>query len=335
MLRPIERRLAPEPIAAPHALPRFAEKANDLEAIKKAVDEAAAVGGGIWLAYVFLLVYLAVAAGAVAHGDLLGEKSVKLPFAGVELPLVAFFILAPLIFVVVHAYTLVHLVLLTDKAKRFHQALDDQIPIINGMADGERDRRAALRAGLRRQLPSRIFVQFLAGPYDIRVGPFGWLLRALSWIVLVAAPAMLILMMQIESLPYHRSLVTWTQRVALGLDLLLIWWLWGKILSGREYFGEPRRLIAWLWPPLGLALALAALLFSVAVVTFPGEWQEERLPSLAILPAIDAPRAPGKESNGDSAVSARKVTLHDWLFGEQVDETGRRDRWPAVPAYSP
>jgi hypothetical protein len=95
-------------------LPPIAAKAVDLEAIKEAVDDAASVGGGLWLSYLFVLFYLAVAAGAVTHKNLFFENPVKLPFLGIELPLVAFFALAPLIFVVVHAYTLVHLVMLTE-----------------------------------------------------------------------------------------------------------------------------------------------------------------------------------------------------------------------------
>ena len=73
-----------------------------------------------------MLFYLAVAAGAVTHADLF-EKPVKLPFLNIELPLLAFFFVAPILFVIVHAYTLVHLVMLTDKAKRFNQALKEQM----------------------------------------------------------------------------------------------------------------------------------------------------------------------------------------------------------------
>jgi hypothetical protein len=54
---------SPESSATTHDLPDFAKKADDLEAIKKAVDDAASVGGGLWLSYLFVLFYLAVAAG--------------------------------------------------------------------------------------------------------------------------------------------------------------------------------------------------------------------------------------------------------------------------------
>ncbi len=41
-------------------------------------------------------------------------------------------------------------------------------------------------------------------------------------------------MMQVQFLPFHSRFIAWTQRLALIADLVLIWWLWGKILSGRE-----------------------------------------------------------------------------------------------------
>ncbi len=91
------------------SVPPIAAKADDLEAIKKAVDDAASVGGALWVSYLFVLFYLAVAAGAVTHADLFLEKPVKLPFLGVELPLFWFFVLAPFLFVIVHALCLVHL----------------------------------------------------------------------------------------------------------------------------------------------------------------------------------------------------------------------------------
>jgi hypothetical protein len=125
--------------------------------------------------------YFAVAAGAVTHADLFFENPVKLPILSVDLPLLAFFFLAPILFVIIHAYILVHLVMLTDKAKRYHRALHQQI---------EDD---AIRDGLRRQLPSNVFVQFLAGAPETREGTFGWILRTIGWTTLVIGPVLLLL----------------------------------------------------------------------------------------------------------------------------------------------
>src|SRR5947209_15685892 len=136
----------------------------DIEAIKKSVDDAASVSAGLWLSYVFVLFYIAVAAGAVTHEDLLLRTPVRLPFLNIDLPLLAFFALAPVLFLLSHAYVLVHFVMLSQKAQRFHEALYECFPDrAVGTAEGEDERNAARREYYRRQLPSNVFVQFLAG----------------------------------------------------------------------------------------------------------------------------------------------------------------------------
>jgi hypothetical protein len=57
------------------------------------------------------------------HVDLLLRNPVKLPFLNIELPLLAFFGLAPLLFIIAHVYTLVHLVMLAAKVGRFDQEI--------------------------------------------------------------------------------------------------------------------------------------------------------------------------------------------------------------------
>jgi uncharacterized protein YjbI with pentapeptide repeats len=271
---PVESRAwppPPEPGAPAHDLPDFAKKADDLEAIKKAVDDAASVGGGLWLSYLFVLFYLAIAAGAVTHADLFLENSVKLPFlTGIELPLVAFFFVAPILFVIVHAYTLVHLVMLTEKAKRYDQALHAPERAVSGAA----------RENLQWQLPSNIFIQFLAGPSSLRKGLFGWLLRAIAWVTLVIAPILLLLMMQMQFLPFHSSFITWTQRLALAVDLILIWWLWGRALSARDV-EDTRNWRTAMVTFVAFGLSVGIFLFSVLTVYFPGELQEGRPTRLA------------------------------------------------------
>jgi hypothetical protein len=108
--------------------PAIAAKADDLEEIKKAVEDAASVSGGLWLSYLFVLSYIAIAAGAVTHEDLLLVRPVKLPFLNVELPLKAFFALAPFVVLIIHAYALMHFIMLGKKASRFHNELRRQFP---------------------------------------------------------------------------------------------------------------------------------------------------------------------------------------------------------------
>src|SRR5947208_999672 len=109
------------------------------------------------------------------HAD---RKVRQLPFLNVDLPLLGFFWLGPLIFLIVHAYVLLHFVLLAGKVGDFDTELKAQISYED------------VRTRLRRQLPSNIFVQFLAGPRGIREGCLGWLLKAIAWISLVIGPVL-------------------------------------------------------------------------------------------------------------------------------------------------
>lgn len=121
------------------------------------------------------------------------ENPVKLPFFNVELPLIGFFVLGPLLFLIVHTYTLLHFVMLAGKVGAFDAELQAQVDDIE------------TRARLRRQLPSNIFVQFLAGPRDVRGGTMGFLLRLIAWISLVIGPICLLMFFQLQFLPLSRG----------------------------------------------------------------------------------------------------------------------------------
>jgi len=154
---------------------------DDFETARKAVEDTAAIGGGLWLSYLFVLFYLGIAAGAVTHADLFLKNPVKVPFLNIELPLLAFFFLAPLLLLLTRAYTLVHLVLLARRVEQFNA--------IKSLPGSWR----------RRQLPSKIFVQFLGAQEEDRYGPFGLLLGAILWVTLVVAPVALYLLLEISS----------------------------------------------------------------------------------------------------------------------------------------
>ena len=298
---PAPRRRKAAPDKKPD-LPPAAEKAADLDALKKTVEDAANVSGGLWLSYLFALFYIAVAAGAVTHADLFLQRPVKLPFLGIELPLTAFFAIAPILFLITHAYTLVHFVLLAAKAKRFHAELKAQIK------DENAPDAAVLREGLRGQLPSNIFVQFLAGPRELREGLFGFFLAFIALMTLVIGPLALLLLLQLQFLPYHDASITWVHRIVLALDLALVWWLWRKILAGQTEIDEPRWRPSWVGA-LSIFATSAVVVFSSIMVTFPGEWERPPLDKIAsIAPTLNKWRSAANE----------------WLFNGEVDGTSRR-----------
>ena len=248
------------------------KKAHELDAVRKSVEDAASISGTLWLSYLFTLLYFTIAAGAVTHQDLLLENAVRLPFLNVELPLVAFFALSPILFVISHAYTLMHFVMLAAKVGTYDAEHREKVS--GHLAD-------ATRLGLRRQLPSNIFVQFLAGPSDIREGGLGSLLKAVAWISLVIGPVLLLLLIQIQFLPYHLESVTWIQRFALLADLVLMSLLWPAILGSRSAIRWPR-----LWRhPITTLACLVPLVFAFTTATFPGEWMDEHVGKKGWIPS--------------------------------------------------
>jgi uncharacterized protein YjbI with pentapeptide repeats len=260
------------PVAESHSADGAAAKSSDVDPIRKAVEDGAAVSTGLWISYIFTLFYIAIAAGAVSHIDLLLESPVKLPFLGIELPLLAFFFLAPLLFLVAHAYTLVHFVMLGKKATLFHAALYAQYPR-DAPTPAERERNHEIRESIRRQLPSNIFVQVLAGARDVRHSGFGFLLRIIAWVTLVFAPVALLFELQVQFLPFHHLLLTWEHRVALLLDMALIWWLWRKIFDRNgdaAAAGHRREMPVTI---VGGVLSALVVWLSCSLATIPGEWQ--------------------------------------------------------------
>jgi uncharacterized protein YjbI with pentapeptide repeats len=218
-----------------------------------------------------------------------------------------FFVLAPILFIVSHAYTLVHFVMLAAKTGAYDAALREQLESAPETSDS-----------LRRQLPSNVFVQFLAGPRDIREGGLGWLLKAIAWISLVIGPVLLLLLIQAQFLPYHLEWVTWVQRFAVLVDVILLWLLWPAVLSGRSEIKWPP---LWRYPVLTLAsLVPFGLAFTAA--TFPGEAMEDWIGKRQWIPPNAVTAWLGAKDRQDKPIWS---SFHDLLFQGEVDEvTGRR-----------
>ena len=288
-----------EPPPLPATAMAFAGTAKDLQALRDAVVDAASVGAGLWFSYLFVLLYLLIAVGGVTHRDLFLQSPVKLPFLNVDLPLLGFFWLGPLIFLIVHAYVLLHFVLLAGKVGDFDTELREQIP--------DED----VRRRLRRQLPSNIFVQFLAGSREVRTGVMGFMLRLIAQISLVIGPIALLVFFELQFLPYHDWAITWWHRIAVVADIVLLWLLWPSIARGetaRLAWRDLQRAKIWI-----LAFAsLAPVLLVTAIATFPGEWAQNNLPSLRFIPWPDE--------------RGRWFSPHELLVAGEVDLAARKPK---------
>jgi hypothetical protein len=203
------------------AAPTLSQESKDLRSLQDAVVDAANISGGLWLSYLFVLFYLQIAAGSITHADLFLENPVKLPFLNVDLPLKGFAWLGPALFIVVHAYVLLNVVLLAGKVGAFNEQLRLQVT-----APDVCDR-------IRRQLPNNVFVQFLSGPVEIRAGLVGWMLMSIAWISLIVGPVALLVFFELQFLPYHNVPIALWQRLAVLTDVVLLWLLWPAVARGE------------------------------------------------------------------------------------------------------
>ena len=292
----------PNPLLLMTALQRVtyvATDPKDLGELQKALNEAAGKASVLWTTFITFQLYLAIAFGSVTHRDLFLETPIKLPLLNVDLSLVGFFVVAPLLLLIFHFYLLLQLLGLASKAKDYNTLLVDG-------ATAASDRRY-----LRQRLDVFPILQFLAGPRDQRTGFRGYSLRLIVWITLVATPVLILLQAQVTFLPYHREWIVWLQRVAVLIDLALIWYFWVHLRSEGEPIGWVQRKAKMY---LGGAGALCVIIFSTYLATFPGEWVKAHLPEPSLL------QAPLFEGDPDP-VSRRARSIFSnrlWLINQSV-----------------
>ncbi len=188
---------------------------KEAEALAAALNHSAERVQTLWFSFLTFMIYLAVATGTTTHRMLFLEEPLNLPVLNIALPLLGFYILTPIIFVVLHFYMLLNLVLLARTAKTFEDALARAFP-----EDGD------ARENFRMRIENTLFVQLLVGGRLEREGINARLLSLMALITLALAPVALLLFLQIKFLPYHSEWITWLHRGLLLVDLWLVWTLW-------------------------------------------------------------------------------------------------------------
>ena len=275
---------APEneaPKKKPAASPEL--DAFDVSALERSLNDSAARVSTIWVSFLFFSLYLLIAATTVTHRQLLLAEPLKLPVLDISLPLWGFFFLAPILFVILHVYVLLLVLLLARTAAVYNAAVE--------RADLSPEENAALR----QRLANTLFAQILAGSPREREGWLGWLLKAMAWITLAIAPVLILLAFQFAFLPYHSHLATWMHRFLIAAELAAAFVLWPLVLNARadfewtkiwmqvkrtmalplRLFGpNDRRRDAWVQlrqQAVSLASCVLFVVVSLLLATFPGE----------------------------------------------------------------
>ena len=237
---------------------KMAAKADDYDAVSSALDDASGFVRSLWISFVSLGTYLVVVVWSVTHKQLFLETPIKLPLIDVNLPLYGFFLVAPLFFLIMHGYLLMQLVTLANRLERYDEVLST-IPD------------ATVQRKLRRQLSSFVLIQFLCTRDGESKGFFDYMLLAIAWLTIVVGPLFFFLLTQWRFLPYQDEMATWAHRLAIGLDLALLWVLWSRVLQGGDHAVWPhgRQLVS------AVFSTAVVLVLSLFVLTFPGERIEQ------------------------------------------------------------
>jgi uncharacterized protein YjbI with pentapeptide repeats len=274
---------------------------KDVDALQKALNDAAGKASLLWTAFVTFELYLAIAFAAVTHRDLFLETPIKLPVLNVDLPLVGFFVVAPTVLVIFHFYVFLQLLALAKKAGDYDLLLRELVSV-------EADRQY-----IRQRLDPFLVLQFLAGPRDQRTGSTGLWLRLIAWITLVGAPVVILLQAQVTFLPYHNSWVLWWLRSAVIIVLIIVWYYWIQIRSSDRpiVLGVTSRL----WQLVGWMATIFVAAFSVCVATFPGEWIDRLLPRVSFIPTSDLL---------DWSKPKDWASPHDLLFAGEINQVSSK-----------
>lgn len=197
----------------------------DVEALEKSLNDSATRVSTIWVSFLIFSLYLLTAATTVTHRQLFLAEPVKLPVLNIDLPLWGFFFLAPILFVIFHAYVLIQVILLARTAASYDDAVKKAVKHSNLSPEEE--------ASLRQRLANTLFAQIFGGSPRERYGWLGWLLKAMAWTTLAVAPIVILLAIQFMFLPYHGHLATWTHRLLVLLELGIIFLLWPAALDTK------------------------------------------------------------------------------------------------------
>lgn len=183
----------------------------DVSQLEKAVNEASSRLSVLWLSFLSFVTYLAITVGSVTHSMLFLETSIKLPLLNVDLPLVAFFIIAPCLLVIFHCYLFFQLLILARKIHFYKEALQRNFPVSKD------------QILLKQRLDPFLIVQFLIGQENRIINlP----LRLVTFITLTLAPIATLLLIQAVFLPFHHPWVSWLHRMMIFIDLNLVLLSW-------------------------------------------------------------------------------------------------------------
>ena len=195
-----------------------------LDALLASLNGSAERFQTLWFSFLGLTLYLAIAALATTHRDLLLNNPQTLPILNIKVELLPFYVIAPLLYLVFHFYLLMMLALLARTAAEFDKQLRTTLP-----DEPERER-------YRAQIGNALFLQLFVGMRGERTGVNAFLMSLIALTTIVLWPLATLVLMQMMFLPYHHLRITWWHRAVVVADFVLI-----VVMTYRCFFPRGRK----------------------------------------------------------------------------------------------
>jgi uncharacterized protein YjbI with pentapeptide repeats len=236
--------------------------APGLDKLVAGANEVAGTARTLFTAMLAVAVTMAATMIAATDEALLRDSAEVFPSLGVRVKLSTAYLMAPIIFLFLHANALLQLHLLGKRLRGLEAEMERL-----GLPELD-------RAAWRRTVHGFAFAQAMLGS-DAH-GPesrLEWLhrllLAAMSWLAVAVVPMVLLLIAQISFVRYQSDGITFVHKITVFLDLTLLTWLhevtWGDFT--RRHWAS----VAWS-SAFGVAI-LFILLISVLHATPPKPWE--------------------------------------------------------------
>jgi hypothetical protein len=220
-------------------------------ALLEVVNESARHVRNFYITFLLVALYILLIVWSTTDEMLLRISPITLPILKLQVPIKGFYAIVPPLFLLLHFNLLLQLYLLAKKLSHFNQQLD-RLPT----EDSQQHFQIRLFA-----FP---FVQLISANHSSR-----WakgILNLMVWLLIIILPPVVLIQLQLGFLPFHDSPILWGQRIAVALDLLLLFCFFSII---RKQGGQLWvRCVQWC---LLVSISASLFVFSWGLATLPNE----------------------------------------------------------------
>jgi uncharacterized protein YjbI with pentapeptide repeats len=205
---------------------------EDAQTFLNAANNASERTSLLHIGYMTVCAYILVVVFSTMDMDLLVGKGVRLPVIDVDVPIVGFYITVPYIVVLMHFNLLLQFQMLSRKLYLYRAAQSRKPPI-----EGDERGNNANSTTVREQTDTvTISDRVHSFPYSFYFlsennNGMGWCVGTIVGFTILLLPLVTLLSLQFRFLAYQEDFYTWSQRMAVLADVLMVFLMWPKIIS--------------------------------------------------------------------------------------------------------